>query len=52
MSRKAEQIKARYDKGYVTLEQLERYKELGVITEEEFNIIAGINESNVMVDEV
>ena len=41
MSKKAEQIKARYDRGYVTDEQLIRYMELGVISEEEYNIIIG-----------
>lgn len=39
MSRKAEQIRERYLKGYVTEEQLLRYKELGVITEEEYQMI-------------
>lgn len=39
MSRKAEQIRERYLKGYVTDEQLLRYKELGVLTEEEYEAI-------------
>ena len=39
MSKKANQILTRYEKGYVTDAQLMRYKELGAITEEEYNII-------------
>ena len=39
MSKKAEQILARYEKGYVTDTQLKRYLELGAITEEEYEII-------------
>lgn len=42
MSNKYEQIKSRYEKGFVTDEQLTRYKELGVITEEEYNEIYSI----------
>ena len=30
-----EQLKARYDKGYITDAQLDRYVELGVITDEQ-----------------
>lgn len=36
MSKKANQILTRYEKGYVTDAQLLRYKELGAITEEEY----------------
>lgn len=39
MSKKAEQIKTRYMKGYVTNEQLLRYLELGAITQEEYDEI-------------
>lgn len=39
MSKKAEQIKTRYLKGYVTDEQLLRYLELGAITQEEYDEI-------------
>lgn len=39
MSSKACVIKERYKKNYVTDEQLTRYYELGVITEEEYNDI-------------
>jgi len=39
MSAKAEKIMERYLKGYVTEEQLIRYKELGVITQEEYDYI-------------
>lgn len=39
MSRKAEQIKTRYLKGYVTDEQLLRYLELGAITQDEYDAI-------------
>lgn len=39
MSRKASSIKSRYVKGYVTEEQLGRYLDLGVITEEEYQTI-------------
>ena len=37
MSKKANQIKYRYEKGYVTDEQLKKYLDLGVITEEEYD---------------
>lgn len=39
MSKKAEWVKKRYEKGYVTDEQLKRYLELGAITQEEYQII-------------
>lgn len=39
MSSKAEKIKERYLLGYITEEQLIKYKELGVITEEEYQEI-------------
>lgn len=39
MSRKAEQIRERYLRGYITDEQLFRYFELGVINEEEYKAI-------------
>lgn len=39
MSRKASNIKNRYAKGYVTEEQLRRYLDLGVITDEEYKNI-------------
>ncbi len=39
MNKKAETIKTRYGKGYVTEEQLTRYLELGVITQEEYHTI-------------
>lgn len=39
MSTKAEKIKTRYLKGYVTDEQLKRYLELGAITQDEYNEI-------------
>lgn len=39
MSRKASNIKGRYAKGYVTEEQLGRYLDLGVITDEEYQTI-------------
>ena len=39
MSSKANQIKSRYEKGYVTDTQLARYMELGVITAEEYKEI-------------
>lgn len=39
MSKKANQILARYEKGYVTDAQLLRYKELGAITNEEYDKI-------------
>lgn len=39
MSKKAQQVMARYEKGYVTDAQLKRYLELEAITEEEYEII-------------
>ena len=39
MSKKAESIMDRYKKGYVTDEQLLKYLNLGVITDEEYDII-------------
>lgn len=39
MSRKASSIKGRYAKGYVTEEQLGRYLDLGVITDDEYQTI-------------
>ena len=40
-SKMYEKIKTRYNKGYVTKEQLARYVELGAITAEEYEEIAG-----------
>ena len=40
-SKKYATIKARYDKGYVTIDQLRRYVELGAITPEEYEEICG-----------
>ena len=40
-SKQFEKIKKRYDKGYITIEQLHRYVELEVITPEEFEEISG-----------
>jgi len=34
-------IKARYNKGYIRLDQLKRYCDLGVITPEQFKDICG-----------
>ena len=42
MSAKAENIKTRYEKGYVTDSQLKRYFGLGVITQEEYDVIYAI----------
>lgn len=39
MSSKAKKIQERYQKGFVTDEQLKRYLDLGVITEEEYEEI-------------
>ena len=36
-------IKARYNKGYIRLDQLKRYCALGVISEDEFMDICGKN---------
>ena len=45
MSDKAEKIKKRYEKGYVTDAQLLRYYELGVISKEEYDAIYSIRHS-------
>ena len=42
MSKKAEQVKTRYEKGYVRDDQLKRYLELGAITQEEYDEIYAI----------
>lgn len=42
MSKKAESIKNRYEKGYVTDVQLQRYLELSVITQEEYDEIYNV----------
>ena len=39
MSKKATSIMKRYEKGYVTDEQLQRYLDLGAITDEEYRTI-------------
>lgn len=39
MSRTAQRIKTRYERGWVTDEQLSRYLELGAITHEEYTEI-------------
>lgn len=39
MSIRAERIKERYQLGYVTDDQLKRYEQLGVITQEEYEEI-------------
>ena len=36
-----EKIKERYDKGYIRIDQLRRYVELGVITPEQYKEICG-----------
>lgn len=43
LSDKAERIRERYQKGYVTDAQLLRYYELSVITMEEYKAILGEN---------
>ena len=40
-SKMFEKIKARYDKGYIRLDQLHRYVELEAITPEEYEEICG-----------
>ena len=40
-SKKYNTIKSRYDKDYVTIEQLHRYVELGAITPDEYEEICG-----------
>ena len=42
MSKKAEQVKTRYEKGYVRDDQLKRYLELGAITQKEYDEIYAI----------
>ena len=42
MNKKAEQVKTRYEKGYVRDDQLKRYLELGAITQEEYDEIYAI----------
>jgi len=39
LSPKAQQILDRYLKGYVTEAQLEKYRDIGVITQEEYDYI-------------
>ena len=34
-------IKSRYDKGYIRIDQLKRYVELGVITPKQYETICG-----------
>ena len=34
-------IKSRYDKGYIRIDQLKRYVELGVITSKQYETICG-----------
>lgn len=46
MSDKAEKIRERYQKGYVTDTQLLRYYELSVITIEEYKVISGERDEN------
>ena len=46
MSKKAQTIKSRYEKGYVTDSQLLRYLELEVITQEEYDTIYLIKHPN------
>jgi len=36
-----ENLKNRYDKGWIRIDQLRRYVELSVITPEEFKLICG-----------
>lgn len=45
MSSKAKKIAKRYELGYVTDEQLDRYHELGVITDAEYAEIRAIRHS-------
>ena len=51
MSKKAEQVKTRYEKGYVRDDQLKRYLELGAITQEEYDEIYAIRHQYDMVTE-
>lgn len=50
MSKKAETIKARYEKGYVTDIQLQRYLELGVITQEEYDEIYNVRHLQITTE--
>lgn len=34
-------IKSRYDKSYIRIDQLKRYVELGIITQEQYETICG-----------
>lgn len=47
MTPKAEKIKERYLMGYVTDEQLLRYKELGAITQSEYDEIYALKHEEV-----
>ena len=47
MTPKAEQIKNRYVLGYVTDEQLLRYKDLGVLTQAEYDEIYALKHVEV-----
>ena len=49
MSKKAEQVKTRYEKGYVRDDQLKRYLELGAITQKEYDEIYAIRHQYDMV---
>ena len=51
MSKKAEQVKTRYEKGYVRDDQLKRYLELGAITQKEYDEIYAIRHQYDMVTE-
>ena len=44
LSKKANEIKERYSRNSITDQQLEKYKKLGVINEEEFTDIKNIKE--------
>ena len=50
MSKKAETIKARYKNGYVTDVQLQRYMELGVITQEEYDEIYNVRHLQITTE--
>ena len=51
MSKKAEQVKTRYEKGYVRDDQLKRYLELGAITQKEYDEIYAIRHQYDMATE-
>ena len=51
MSKKAEQVKTRYEKGYVRDDQLKRYLELGAITQKEYDEIYAIKHQYDMITE-